>query len=416
MKTVASRLACCLLLCSFIACKHNDPPPTEPPHGGDSTGTGTDTVILAPPYATPSVSSPARVIGWPTGTTPVAPPGFTVTKFASGLNNPRWLYVGANGDVFLSQGTGGNNILLLRDTNNDGLPDIQQTLLSGQNKPFGMLILNNYFYVGNTDGLWRYPYQQGQTQLTGGVKILDLPEGGYNNHWTRNLIASPDGSKIYVTVGSGSNVAEHGMTNETRRANILQVNPDGTGEKIYASGLRNPVGLAFVPGSTTLWTAVNERDELGDEIVPDYITSVKEGGFYGWPYSYIGKHIDPRVSPQRPDLVAQAIIPDVRLGAHTASLGLAFYTGSTFPSSYREGAFVAQHGSWNSSKLVGYKVIFIPFMNGKPVSDPQDFLTGFIADVTAKTAYGRPVGIVNWKNSLLITDDASNTIWRVSAQ
>lgn len=415
MKTIGCLLAAALLIAGSQACSHGDNPP--PSHGGGGTDSTTDTIVLAPPYATPSVNQPASVTGWPDGTTPLAPPGFTVTKFASGFNHPRWMYVGPNGDIFLSQGTGGNNILLLRDSNNDGLPDQQTTFLSGQNEPFGMLILHNYFYVANTDGLWRYPYQTGQTQLgSNGTKILDLPQGGYNNHWTRNILASKDGNKIFVTVGSSSNVAEHGMDNEVRRANILQINPDGSGEKVYASGLRNPVGLDFAPGTNDLWTAVNERDELGDELVPDYVTSVQDGAFYGWPYCYIGKHLDPRVNPQRQYLVAKAVIPDILLGSHTASLGLAFYSGTSFPQAFRSGAFVAQHGSWNRSQLAGYKVIFIPFLNGKPAGEPQDFLTNFVYDYNAKKAHGRPVGLANWKNSLLVTDDGSNIIWKVSAQ
>jgi glucose/arabinose dehydrogenase len=244
---------------------------------------------------------------------------------------------------------------------------------------------------------------------------LELPAGGYNNHWTRNLIAGKDGSKIYVSVGSGSNVAEHGLENEVRRANILEINPDGSGEKIYAGGLRNPVGMAWAPGTNTLWTAVNERDELGDELVPDYITGVKPGDFYGWPFSYFGQHEDPRMKDkQRPDLVKSSIVPDVPLGSHTASLGLAFDEKGAFPPKYKGGAFVGQHGSWNHSKLVGYKVVFVPFSNGRPSGPPEEFLTGFITGKENKV-YGRPAGVAFTPNgSLLVADDASNTIWRVS--
>ena len=279
-----------------------------------------------------------------------------------------------------------------------------------------MLVLKDYFYVANTNGLYRYPYKRGETKIASkGEKIVDLPAGGYNNHWTRNLLANADGSKIYISVGSASNVADHGMDEEKRRANILEVNPDGTGERIYASGLRNPVGMDWAPGSNTLWTAVNERDKLGDELVPDYITSVKEGGFYGWPYAYFGKNEDPRRKGERSDLVAKTLVPDVPLGSHTASLGLAFYDKTQFPAKYQNGAFIGQHGSWNSSKLTGYKVVFIPFKNGKPAGKPEDFLTGFIE--SEKKVYGRPVGVTVMEDgSMLVNDDSAGTIWRVSAK
>lgn len=380
----------------------------------------------------------SNVIGWPEDKTPVAPKGFIVTKYADGFDNPRWMYQTPNGDILVAEanskvtaiqkiaskvigkkpqnmGKSGNRIILLRDKNNDGKPDIREEFLGDLNRPFGMLIIGNSFYVANTDGVIKYPYKAGDTKITGkGQKVLDLPAGGYNNHWTRNLIARPDNSKIYVSVGSSSNVGENGMSNENRRANILEINPDGSGERIYASGLRNPVGMAWYPGTNTLWTAVNERDELGDELVPDYLTSVKEGGFYGWPYAYFGQHEDPRLKGERPDLVKKSIIPDVPLGAHTASLGLVFYDKTKFPERYRNGAFIGQHGSWNHSDLVGYKVVFVPFSNGKPSGKPEDFLTGFIADKDKSDVYGRPVGVLLLKDgSLLITDDASNTIWRV---
>jgi glucose/arabinose dehydrogenase len=279
-----------------------------------------------------------------------------------------------------------------------------------------MLILNNYFYVANTDGLWRYPYKEGENFVSGkGEKILELPAGGYNNHWTRNIIAKPDGSKIYISVGSASNVGEHGMKEEERRAAILEVNPDGSAERIFAGGLRNPVGMDWAPGTQTLWAAVNERDELGDELVPDYMSSLQEGKFYGWPYAYFGQHEDPRRKGERPDLVKQSVVPDVALAAHSASLGLAFYDQEKFPKKYHNGAFIAQHGSWNRSEFSGYKVVFMPFQKGKPSGKPEDFLTGFIAN--DKDVYGRPVGItVLQDGSMLVADDASNTIWRVSAR
>jgi glucose/arabinose dehydrogenase len=262
----------------------------------------------------------------------------------------------------------------------------------------------------------RFPYATDVTSIKrpAGQKIMSLPAGGYNNHWTRNLLASPDGRKIYVTVGSASNVMEHGAAEEVRRANILEINPDGSGERVYASGLRNPVGLDWAPGTQTLWTAVNERDELGDELVPDYLTSVKEGGFYGWPYAYFGANADPRRKGERPDLVKKTLVPDVPLGAHTASLGLAFYDNNVFPAKYQSGAFVGQHGSWNRSAFSGYKVVFVPFKNGRPTGPPEDFLTGFLAG-NEKEAYGRPVGVATLPDgSLLVADDAGGKIWRVS--
>jgi len=396
--------------------------------------TAVENVALPEPFATKSVRNSSKTIGWSDGKTPVAPAGFTVSKFADSLDNPRWMYVAPNGDIFVAEAntisdgfkktgiesnarnTSKNSVLLLRDANRDGIPELKQIFLSGLNRPFGMLVLGDKFYVANTDALWMYPYENGQTEMTAtGTKILDLPAGGYNNHWTRNLLASRDGKKIYITVGSGSNVAEHGMDNEKRRAGILEINPDGSGEKIYAAGLRNPVGLAWAPGTNTLWTAVNERDALGDDLVPDYVTSVKRDGFYGWPYAYFGKHEDPRRKGERPDLVAKTIVPDVSMGPHTASLGIAFNSKSYFPSKFNNGLFIAQHGSWNRSELSGYKIVFVPFKNGKPSGPMQDFLTGFIADKATSRVYGRPVGVAFLPDdSMLVTDDAGNTIWRIA--
>lgn len=401
--------------------------------------TAQQVVDLPAPYATESAKNFSKVIGWPEDKTPVAPQGFTVTKFADGFNNPRWIYVAENGDIFVAEsnteqktlekaksilsgksksqnlGESSNRVTMLRDANNDGVPEARTVFLSGLNQPFGMLALGNSFYVANTDALYQFPYSPGATSVSGdGKKILDLPAGGYNNHWTRNLITNKDGSKIYVSVGSGSNVGEHGMENEIRRAAILQINPDGSGETIYASGLRNPVGMGWAPGTSTLWAAVNERDELGDELVPDYITSVKEGAFYGWPYAYFGQHEDPRLKGQNPELVKKAVVPDVAMGAHTASLGLAFDEKGTMPGKYKGGAFVGQHGSWNRSQLSGYKIAFVPFSNGKASGAPEDFLTGFTTG-NASEVYGRPVGIAFTKDgALLVADDASNTIWRVA--
>ena len=370
---------------------------------------------LPEPFATKSVRNNSKVIGWPKDMTPVAPAGFTVSRFADNLSDPRWIYVGDNGDVFVSEPRGSKNIVLLRDNDKDGVAETRHVFLSGLNRPFGMLIIGNKFYVANTDGVLEYPYQQGATSISGeGKKIIDLPAGGYNNHWTRNIITNAQKNKIYISVGSGSNVGENGMDNEIRRANILETNLDGSNEIVYASGLRNPIGMDWAPGTQTLWTAVNERDGLGDDLVPDYITSVKPGGFYGWPYSYFGKHEDPRRKGERPDLVEKTIVPDVDVGSHTAALGLVFYTKKSFPEKYRQGVFIGQHGSWNRSELSGYKVLFVPFKNGKPSGKPEDFLTGFIADAGKSEVYGRPVCTALLADgSLLVSDDSGKTIWRV---
>lgn len=424
------------LLAVLVACSQKKESNTST----DEVAMADTTIDLPPPNATKSAIKFSNVIGWPEGKTPQAPAGFVVTEYARDLESPRCVYVAPNGDVFIAEAnterkgvkqavknvvTGqnkserseesANQITLLRDTNKDGKPEVREVFLAGLNQPFGMLVLNGKFYVANTDALWEYPYQTGQTKISvPGKKILSLPAGGYNNHWTRNLLASPDGKKIYVSVGSGSNVGEHGPDNEVRRANILEINPDGSGERIYASGLRNPVGMDWQPETKKLYTSVNERDELGDELVPDYLTSVKEGAFYGWPYSYYGQHEDPRRQGERPDLVKKAIVPDVPLGSHTASLGLAFYDKAAFPEKYHNGAFIGQHGSWNRSSFAGYKVLFVPFTNGKP-GEPEDFLTGFIATGTDKDVYGRPVEVaVTPDGALLVTDDAAGRIWRVA--
>ena len=409
----------------------------------DTVTTKTDQEVTLPaPNEKASKNKFSKVIGWPDNKTPTAPEGFVVTKFAGDIKSPRNIYIAPNGDILavLSNsersakekvvdavsgkakseqgGKSANTVVLFRDTNNDGKPDLRTLFISGLNQPYGVLIIGNSFYVANTDGLWKYPYRTGDTKITGaGTKILELPAGGYNNHWTRNLIASPDNSKIYITVGSGSNAAENGIENEKRRANILQINPDGTGEVIYASGLRNPVGVAWAPGTGALWTAVNERDGLGDDLVPDYVTSVKQGAFYGWPYSYYGQHEDPRLKGQNPELVKSAIVPDIAVGSHTASLGLAFYKDTKFPAKYQGGMFIGQHGSWNRSSLSGYKVAFIPFKSGVKAGALEDFLTGFIANQEKGEVYGRPVGVAVAKDgSLLVADDVSNTIWRVAAK
>ncbi len=394
---------------------------------------------LPEPYATPVINNFSKVLGWPDGRFPTAPEGFKVSKFASGFHNPRWIYVAPNGDIFVaeagtekpeqdevdrhgttkteSQNFGSNNsIVMFRDGNKDGEYEERHTYKTGLNQPFGMLVTGNHFYVANTDALLRFPYDPAGTSLEGkGEKLADLPAGGYNNHWTRNIITNPQQDKIYISVGSASNNGEYGLDKEVRRAAILEVNLDGSGEQIYASGLRNPVPMDWEPVTGNLWTAVNERDELGDDLVPDYATHVQRGGFYGWPYAYFGANEDPRLKGKRPDLVSKTIVPDVSLGAHTASLGLKFYTGNQFPEKYKNGMFIGQHGSWNRSSLSGYKVLFIPFENGKPASPPEDFLTGFIADAEEGIVYGRPVCVAQTPDgSLLVSDDAAKVIWKVS--
>lgn len=378
-------------------------------------------ITLPPPYATTTGTKFSNVTGWTEGKTPVAPTGFIVTKLAGNFDNPRNAYIGPNGDLFITEsGTRGsaNRITLLRDKDKDGLFETRATFLEGLNKPYGTLILKGWFYVANTDGLYRYPYKDGQLKMSAKAeKILELPAGGYNNHWTRNIISNNDGSKIYVSVGSASNVAEHGIETETRRACILEINPDGSGERIFASGLRNPVGMDWNPANGELWTAVNERDDLGDDLVPDYITSVKDGGFYGWPYSYYGNILDPRMKGQGKDLAAKAIVPDVPVGSHTASLGIAFNSGNQFPEKYKNGAFVGQHGSWNRTKISGYKVLFVPFKNGKPAGPPEDFLTGFIENADDADVYGRPVDVTMMTDgSLLVNDDSGQALWLVRAK
>jgi glucose/arabinose dehydrogenase len=383
--------------------------------------------------------APAK--GWPPGTAPVAASGFAVNAYAGGLDHPRWLYVLPNGDVLVAESNkpptkdgGGikgwiaerimkragagvpsaNRITLLRDANGDGIVETRSLFLKGLHSPFGMALVGDSLYVANTDALMRFPYRNGETEITApGVKVANLPAGEPNQHWTRNVIASRDGSRLYVTVGSNSNVAEGGIESEANRAVILEIDPAAGRSRVFASGLRNPNGLAWHPQSGELWTTVNERDELGSDLVPDYMTAVKEGGFYGWPYSYYGQIVDHRVQPQRLDLVAQAIKPDYALGAHTAALGLAFYQGKLLPQRYEGGAFVGLHGSWNRRPLSGYKVIFVPFSGGRAAGMPEDVLTGFVnAD---GDALGRPVGVaVDRAGALLIADDVGNTVWRVS--
>jgi glucose/arabinose dehydrogenase len=437
-----ARLPRFFLLCMFILLDScNSRKLNNGSYEGSAKTSGYEEKQLPQPYATGSSKNFSQVIGWKGSEKPVAPAGFDVTKFAEGLSHPRWIYVGSNGDVFVAEsntiltgikkfgagisrkiktqhiGTSENKIILFRDENHDGIPEAHYLFKDNLNQPFGMLILGNHFYIANTDGLLEFDYHPGDTILKGSGKLI-VSYPGQGRHWTRNIITSPSKDKIFIAVGSSSNVAEDGIDKETNRADILEINTDGSGEKIYASGLRNPCGMAWAPGTTTLWTAVNERDELGDELVPDYFTHVVEGGFYGWPYSYYGQHEDPRMKDHpRPDLVSKAIVPDMPLGSHTASLGLMFYTQHAFPTRYQGGAFITQHGSWNRSVLSGYKVIFVPFHSGKPEGPPEDFLTGFTADLEKSTVHGRPVGIAIMDDgSMLISDDVSNTIWRVRAK
>jgi glucose/arabinose dehydrogenase len=370
---------------------------------------------LPKPFATNSANNNPKVAPAPTGAGLSVPAGFDVKVFAEGdFPNPRWIIEGPNGDIFLSDNRA-NSITLLRDANKDGAIDNKSErfeFATGLNQPFGMAIQNGYFYVANTNAILRFKYQPGQTKLEGsGEKIIDLPGEGYRQHWTRNMIFSKDGKKIYVSVGSETNVSEE----EPRRAAINEYNADGTGHRIYASGIRNPIGLAWNPTTGQLWTAVNERDGLGDDLVPDYATSVKDGGFYGWPYSYIGKNVDPRMEGKGKDLVEKALVPDVLFEAHCAALGLVFNTGKMFPKEYQGDAFVAMHGSWNRSSRNGYKVVRIPFEKGKPEGGYENFLVGWVQDDSAKEVWGRPVGLAMIRDgSLLVVDDGGKKIWRVT--
>mgnify|MGYP000868049764 FL=1 len=376
--------------------------------------------------------------------TPQSAPGTQVVAFARGLDHPRWLYVLPNGDVLVAEsnappkpedgkgikdwlmglvmkwaGAGvpsANRITLLRDSDGDGVSDVRSVLLDGLNSPIGMALVGNDLYIANSDAIVRFPYAAGDTRISARAsKVVNLPAGPINHHWTKNLIASPDGSKLYVTVGSNSNVAERGMEAEVERAAIWEVDIGSGAHRLFATGLRNPNGLAWEPHSGALWTVVNERDELGSDLVPDYLTSVRDGGFYGWPYSYYGPHIDERVTPPRPDLVAAAIAPDYALGPHTAPLGLSSSAGTTLPEVFTKGMFIGQHGSWNRRPHSGYKVIFVPFDKGKPSGEPVDVLTGFLSG--DGNAFGRPVGVVLDKSgALLVADDVGNVVWRVSTR
>ncbi|AZF59413.1 sorbosone dehydrogenase family protein [Pseudomonas sp. R11-23-07] len=385
----------------------------------------------------------APAVGWPDGAKPTAAAGTQVAAFAEGLEHPRWLYVLPNGDILVAEtnappkpddakgvrgwvmekvmGRAGagvpspNRITLLRDADHDGVAETRTVFLENLNSPFGMALVGNDLYVADSDKLLRFPYQPGETAIkAAGTKVVDLPGGSLNHHWTKNVIASQDGSKLYVSVGSNSNVGENGLEAEEGRAAIWEVDRATGQHRIFASGLRNPNGMAWEPQSGKLWTAVNERDEIGSDLVPDYITSVKDGAFYGWPFSYYGQHVDARVTPQNPQLVAKAIAPDYAVGPHTASLGLTFAQGNTLPAQFSNGAFIGQHGSWNRKPHSGYKVIFVPFEGGQPKGKPVDVLTGFLDK--DENAMGRPVGVViDQQGDLLVADDVGNKVWRVSA-
>lgn len=372
---------------------------------------------LPQPYASESAMRNSSVVAQPKDAKLVVPKGFKVNVFAEGdFRYPRWMTLAPNGDVFVADSRA-NSIIILRDKNKDGAISADERFVFADNlsQPFGMAFNADWFYVANTDAVVRFKYKSGQTKAEGAAeKIIELTEGGYNQHWTRNILFSPDGKKLYVSIGSSGNVD---IEKDERRAGISEYNPDGSGYKLFASGLRNPIGLAWNPANNQLWTAVNERDGLGDDLVPDYVTSVKDGGFYGFPYYYLGMNKDPRRKEQV-KLAAAPIVPDVLVTSHSAALGIQFYTGEMFPAEYRGDAFVALHGSWNREKLTGYKIIRVNFENGKPVSNGyEDFVSGWLPSESSQQVWGRPVGLlVNSDGSLLIADDGGKKIWRVSYQ
>jgi glucose/arabinose dehydrogenase len=410
---------------------------------GVSEGLGPNPSLPEPESSLIPTVKVATAIGWAEGTTPIAATGTRVTAFARGLDHPRWVYVLPNGDVLIAEtnapprpepAIGGvkgwffkryqkkaggavpsaNRITLLRDTDGDGVADMRSVFASNLTSPFGMALVDDTLYVANTDAIVRLPYTRGATEAAGpAVHVTDLPGGPMNHHWTKNIVASTDGAKLYAAVGSNSNVAENGMEKEEGRAAVWEIDLRTGAKRIYASGLRNPVGMAWVPDTGALWVAVNERDELGSDLVPDYMTTIRDGAFYGWPYSYFGNNVDERVKPPRADLVAKAVAPDYALGPHTASLGLAYAGGASLPDPFRQGMFVGQHGSWNRQPRSGYKVIFVPFANGTPSGMPVDVLTGFVND--DGDARGRPVGVaIDTTGALLVADDVGNVVWRVT--
>lgn len=431
-----------VLLCGsgafLAACSDNEPDPTS--EIGPNPKLPAQSQYLMPPMHV------ASIVGWKEGETPKVADGLQIKALATGLKHPRSVYVLPNGDVLAvesiappaasikrpkdlimgwiesmatsgggSSNEGSNRITLLRDADGDGVAEVEETFLDHLNSPFGVALVGNDLYVADTDAIMRYPYQEGETKISEpGTVLTELPGGPIDHHWTKSLVASEDGSKLYAGVGSNSNITENGIEAEKNRAAILEVDRQTGSFRIFADGLRNPNGLSWEPQTHALWTVVNERDELGPNLVPDYMTSVKDGGFYGWPYSYFGQNVDPRVMPQRPDLVAKAIVPDYSLSSHVAPLGMTFYTADNLPAQYKGGAFVGEHGSWNRHAFNGYKVVFVPFQNGKPNGNPQDVVTGFLQG--EDQTHGRPVGLaVDKSGGLLIADDVGNTIWRVTA-
>jgi glucose/arabinose dehydrogenase len=418
-------------------------PARSGPAESPSSTVGSNPQLPAPEKKLIPVVQVAEATGWPAGAKPTPAPGVAVNAFASGLAHPRWVYVLPNGDVLVAEsnaperpedGKGlkgkvmksmqakagakvpsADRITLLRDADGDGVAELKTVFIAGLHSPFGMALVGSDFYVANTDGIVKFAYREGATRLEGaGTKLTDLPGGPLNHHWTKNIIASPDGSKLYATVGSNSNVAENGLDKEEGRAAIWEVDARTGNKRLFATGLRNPNGMAWEPHSGALWTVANERDELGPDLVPDYLTSVKDGGFYGWPYSYFGQHVDERVQPPRPDLVARAIAPDYALGAHVAALGLASAQRTALAEPFANGMFIGLHGSWNRKPPAGYKVIFVPFTAGIPSGPPVDVLTGFVND--RGEARGRPVGVaIDARGALLVADDVGNVIWRAAA-
>jgi hypothetical protein len=415
----------------------------EPSRLSNLAGVGPNPQLPAPSNNLIPTVNIAPAQGWPAGVVPKPMDGLSLTALARDLDHPRWVYVLPNGDVLVAEsnsppkpeadkglfgmvakwvmsraGAGvpsANRITLLRDTDGDGVADVRTVFLSQLNSPFGMALVGDNLYVANSDAVVRFPYQTGQTRIDApATRLVALPAGPINHHWTKNLIASPDGRTLYVTVGSNSNVAERGMEVEEGRAAIWQVDARTGASRVFATGLRNPNGLGWEPASGALWTVVNERDELGNDLVPDYLTSVQDGAFYGWPYSYFEQNVDTRVKPQRPDLVARAVVPDYGLGSHVAPLGLVFATGAKLGPRLASGAFVGEHGSWNRKPHSGYKVVYVPFAGGKPNGPPLDVLAGFLSP--DGKAYGRPVGVaIDKSGGLLVADDVGNVIWRVAA-
>jgi len=364
---------------------------------------------LPAPFATNSAGNGPDKVKPPAGFLPTVPTGFRLTVFAANFKRPRWLTVAPNGDIFLAD-TGAGEIAVLRDPQHTGGAQEREVFADGMKRPFGIAFREDYVYVGNMNEVVRFHYDPKTSKRLGEKEhLLDLPSGG---HDTRSLAFSADGKHLFIGVGSASNID---TGEDPLRAAVTICDPDGKNARLYATGLRNPVGLALEPVTGEIWTTVNERDELGDNLPPDYFTSLKDGGFYGWPYSYIGNNVDPRVKPQQPDLVARAIIPDVLLGAHVAPLQFAFYTGKQFPESYRGGAFVAEHGSWNRATRSGYQIAFVAFKNGKPSADPVPFMTGLVPDPTGTDVSGRPVGVtIAPDGSLLVSDDGAGVVYRIS--